>query len=78
MIQRNIKVPIFPTPEELAQEFCASCETQQAQFFNEVARITNKWESLFCFQLQAIVDSDILTDDARLIMSDIGDYAYSK
>lgn len=75
MIERNIKYCVELTPEELAFEFCNMNDSGQAKFFNEVHRITEKWERPLCFQLQFIADSEILTDGGRRVMSEIGDYA---
>ena len=63
------------TPRELAEEFCNLYDDEQAEFFNEIANITNKWDKPFCFQLQSMVNTNILTDDAKYIMSQIGDYS---
>jgi len=74
MIERKITVGIELTPEELAFSFCNMGDNNQADFFNEVARITAKWERPFCFQLQYITDSERLTDEGREVMVSIGAY----
>ena len=74
MIQRKITVDITPSPDELAFEFANMDDEQQAMFFNELASITAKWESPFCFQLQYLVDHPALTKEGRSIMEQIGEY----
>lgn len=72
MINRSIDIEL--TPEELAREFSRMYDFDQARFFNELAKqfhITN-----FCFQLEYITNNTGLTDDARKIMAQIGEYAY--
>jgi len=63
------------TPAELAKEFCSWGEDEQAIFFNQIYAESQKWKRPFCFQLQAITDSPILTIGARFIMRQIGEYA---
>lgn len=74
MLQRNVMVDINPTPEELAFELSNMGNDKQAMFFNELARITEKWERPFCFQLQYLIDSPVLTKEGRRIMLEIGEY----
>lgn len=74
MIERNIKITVDTTPEELAHEFCNMNDEAQARFFNSVANITEKWDRPFCFQLQYISDQPSLTKEGRYIMEAIGDY----
>lgn len=73
MLTRIINVN--PTPEELACEFSQMNDSQQAVFFNEIARLTEKWEMDFCFQLQHLTDNKSLTNQGRQIMKQIGEYA---
>lgn len=75
MIERKITLRMSLSPEELAFEFCDMIDSDQAKFFNEVHRITEKWERPLCFQLQFITDNEILTDGGRRVMSEIGSYA---
>ena len=63
------------TPSELAQIFTDKDAQYQAEFFNWIAEHVKQWEAPFCFQMQSITDNAVLTDDARKIMSDIGDYS---
>jgi len=74
MFQRKAIIDVTPTPDELASEFADMDAEQQAMFFSELARITDKWDNPFCFQLQAITDNPALTDEARYIMTQIGEY----
>lgn len=73
-IERSVE--ITPTSIELAHEFCGLDSDNQAEFFNHVARVTDVWEMPFCFQLQYVTDAVHLTDGAREIMHQIGEYAY--
>jgi len=72
MFQRKIFIDVTPTPDELAFEFANMDDEQQAMFFNELARITNKWEWPLCFQLQALIENPALTEEGRMIMEQIG------
>lgn len=74
MIERKITVPIELAPEELAFEFCNMGSGEQANFFNEVAAISANWTSPFCFQLEFIAQNDLLTDEGRSVMEQIGAY----
>ena len=76
MIKRNQRIEVTPTPEELASEFCGLDADEQARFFNEIDKLSSKWDNgLFCFQMQALTDSEILTREGRCIMETIGEYA---
>jgi len=75
MITRTIKHTINLTPEELAFEFCRMSEKKQAAVFNEISKLTDSWTSPFCFQLQYITDSEVLTKEGRNIMELIGQYS---
>ena len=48
---------------------------EQAKFFNEVYKITKKWDGLFVDQLQYVTDSKALTTEGREIMEHIGNYS---
>lgn len=75
-IQRTIQVEVLPTPFELAEMFCEFDSTLQADFFDAIAVIVeNGWDRDFLFQLQAITDEKSLTENARQIMSQIGEYS---
>ena len=74
MFERKIVVEVHPSPEELAFEFSIMNDEQQATFFNELAWLVDTWEKPFCFQLQSLIDNDVLTDEGRRIMEAIGEY----
>ena len=75
MIQRKTTIDVTLTPDELAAEFAAMGDEQQAMFFNELAVITSKWNRPICFQLQYVTDHPALTDEGRRVMAQIGEYA---
>ena len=74
-IERKLTVDVELTPEDLADCFCDLHSNEQAHFFNRMAEVTAKWGAPFCFQLQYIVDSKILTRDGKEIMCQIGEYS---
>jgi len=74
-ITRVMDINIEPSVKEIAESFCEMDSMEQADFFNCVAAITSKWDKQFCFQLQAITSEQMLTKEARKIMSEIGEYA---
>lgn len=76
MFKRIIEVKVTPTPAELAYEWSNMSEHDQAAFFNELARIVYGWSIPFCVQLQEVTDCPTLSDEARHIMEQIGEYAY--
>lgn len=75
-IQKRIEFELFP--HELAKAFCSMDSYEQAKFFNHVAELVEQWDRGFCFQLQAITDETILTDQGRSVMRNIGEYADRK
>lgn len=75
MIQRNVRVGIEVTPDELAVEFANMDDSQQATFFNVLAILVSTWDRPFCFQLQSVTDNPALTEEGRSIMKQIGEYA---
>lgn len=75
MLTKKIAVHIELTPEELAFELSNMDDSQQAAFFNELARLTERWERPFCFQLQWLTENHALTPEGRRIMEQIGEYA---
>lgn len=75
MITRQITADIRLTPQELAYEFAGMDAKQQAEFFNELAMAVNDWPRDFAFQLQAVVDTNLLTAAGRYRMHQIGQYA---
>ena len=64
------------TPAELAKEFCEMDADNQALFFYWISVEAKKWKRPFCFQLQEITDSKLMSPDGREIMHQIGEYAY--
>jgi hypothetical protein len=76
-MKKTMELEIKISPSELAAEFCEMKANEQADFFSEVSRISKEWTAPFCFQLQAITDSQELTNGGREIMSSIGDYSRS-
>jgi hypothetical protein len=75
MIERTVKTQIQLTADELAKEFCQMSELEQAKFFNQIEVETKKWDYAFCFQLQAVANSGILTEGGRNVMNSIGEYS---
>jgi hypothetical protein len=74
-IKRQIDFECKITPEELAREFCEMDNVEQAEFFNEIAKIVKlEWSSNFCFQLQSIMDSGTLDEGGINIISQFGEY----
>lgn len=71
---RNIDVDINMSPENIADCFCDLHSDEQAIFFNRVAEVTATWGAPFCFQLQYIIDSNMLTREGEEIMCQIGEY----
>ena len=72
----NVEVAIHPSAEELAIVFAEMDDEEQAEFFNALACCVAKWDAPFCFQLENIRQNERLTDAAREIMLQIGEYAY--
>lgn len=73
-ILRNIDVDIDMSPENIADYFCDLSSSEQAIFFNRIAEVTAKWGTSFCFQLEYIVSSNLLTREGKEIMRQIGEY----
>ncbi len=71
----NQVIEYNPTPEELAEEFCKFYENGQVKFLNKVAEIFSKKPNNLAMQLEYITQEGNLTDDARYLMSVVGDYA---
>lgn len=74
MINRKIIAKVEPTPDELASEFCEMDSEAQVVFFNALAEQVAKWDKPFCFQLAYVSSNDHLTDEARYVMQQIGEY----
>ena len=73
-IERKLIVDVELTPEDLADCFCELYADEQAMFFNRISELVEKWNGSFCFQLQAIIDSKVLTSGGKDIMRQIGEY----
>ena len=78
MIERTRKIQINPTPYEIAKEFCSMTEDEQALFFNSIEIESTKWKRSFVFQLQAVTDSECLSNGGRDIMRLIGEYSHKE
>lgn len=63
-----------PTPEQLAEEFCALYEEGQSRFFNKIGEIFKNTKFSLPMQLQYITDCEILNSEGRHVMGLIGDY----
>ncbi len=72
-IERTIYID--PNPQELAKSFAEMNGDQQAEFFSALAAEVKEWSNPFCIQLQWITDSAALTEEARTLMEQIGEYA---
>ena len=59
-IEKNLKILVDIDSKEIAKLFCKMNSDQQVLFFNEVAKLVKEWNEPFCFQMQGIIDSDIL------------------
>jgi hypothetical protein len=76
MITREFKEHIEILPEEMAAEFCDMSDEWQARFFNEIGRIVRiEWKIPFAFQVQHIIDNEVLNDDGKRILKIIEEYA---
>lgn len=62
------------TPEVMATIFAGWDSKQQAEFFNRIGQLTNKWENARCFQFAYITDD--LTDDGSRLLEELGQYAW--
>ena len=74
-MKKQIEIDFEPTPEEVAERFCEMEADEQAQFFNQIARLSDLWNRAFVFQLQGVADSSELTEAGRKVMCDIGQYS---
>lgn len=70
MIERRVSVKLEPTPKELAREFAAMGNHEQAEFFNTLAEELDSWS----MQLQYVRDSVILSNKGLALMKLIGEY----
>jgi len=61
--------------EQIAKLFCQLDGEEMADFFNTIHKIVKEeWQAPFCFQLQFVSDSPVLTPEGKAIMCEIGDY----
>jgi len=75
-MEKTITIKFTLTPQEIAKLFCDMDMDDQATFFNEIDNIvTTEWLAPFCFQLESITNSSILTNNGRKIMKEIGEYS---
>lgn len=77
-IPRKIDVDVEMSAEDIADCFCDLHNDEQAFFFNRIAKVVATWGTSFCFQLQGVVDSNMLTNDGKEIMRQIGEYGVDK
>jgi hypothetical protein len=72
------KIVITLTPEEVASQFASMDDLELARFFNHVAYKVKSWTrpvTGFGSQIAAASSQSILSDDARNIMSTIGEFS---
>lgn len=71
-----MKVSVDLSPEDIAYHFAELNSSEQARFFNHLARIASAWRSTFSFQLQYITEEDGLNLSGRRVMQEIGEYSH--
>jgi len=73
-------VEVEVTPQECGAAFAAWSEVEQAEFMNGIADYVEEHylTNGFCFQMQALTDSEELTNAARTVMKTIGEYAFKE
>jgi hypothetical protein len=75
-IQTEIKGQITLCPEDIARIWCAMDMNQQAKFFATIHTIVEtEWKAPLPMQLESVTRSIYMTDGAREVMQQIGDYA---
>lgn len=77
-ISRHLELSVEITPAECGQFFARFDDTEQAEFFNAVAKIVEEEytpKGIMEFQLQAVSDNELLSSEGRKIMQAIGEYA---
>ena len=74
---KEIKVDIDITPYDLAKEFGLMYSDDQAEFFNELARLLIEYGKPFAFHFRYVIDSGKLTRDGIRLMREIGKYGES-
>jgi len=73
--KQSVEVEIELTYVDVANEFCNMGETEQAAFFNEIAKRVLEWKNPLAIQLHAMSTSGALKPEGRQIMRIIGEYA---
>ena len=69
-------VTIELTPQLTAQAFCEMDAQQQAEFFDEVAHISNRWGvGKFAYQMHTVIEMGEARECAKIIMRQIGEAA---
>lgn len=68
----ELDVEVCLTPTELAEMFWSMPSNEQAHFFGHLANLSG---DKLAFQLQAVTDEPGLSDDARYLMHQIGQYS---
>jgi hypothetical protein len=63
------------TPEQVAEAFINADHEFQSKALNSMARLIAEWDKPFCFQLSAVSQNRNLTDEARSMMGEIGEYS---
>ncbi len=71
-IVRNRPIEVMPTPKEMAEVIWSMNSGEQVEMLNELAVLAGH---LDCFQLQTITDDNNLTQAARSLMAQIGNYS---
>lgn len=74
-LKKNIEIEMPLNVSDIARLFCSMDNNEQAMFFNRVAENVGEWDKPFCFQLQSICDTELLSDGAKEIMKEIGNYS---
>ena len=75
MLEREIKISVEPTIEELAEHVSALESEDQAEFLNLVAKEFNSWTYSNCVgQIYNISESKKLTDEAKSFVKLLNTY----
>ena len=78
IINQEVLVQVKVTPEKLAELFCEMDSDEMAVFFNSVAYEAKSWDHHFCMQIEDLIREKHLNDEARQIMSTIGEYSQER
>ena len=65
------------TPSDIAKQFAAMDDTEQALFWEALANLTDKWDTPACFQWQMMRDriDDLQLKNGLRAFSDMAQYA---